>query len=113
MRKRMLPQVGILLVGLLLLFALMRAWADDDDWRLLHDEVQAGRITPLTEILDRLARDYRGQVIDVDLEDDDGARYYEIELMGPAGQVVEFEVDAVTGDLLGIEGSDIEGMRRK
>ncbi|WP_420389409.1 PepSY domain-containing protein [Marinobacter sp.] len=85
---------------------------DDDDWRQLHDEVQAGRIKPLSEILDNLARNYIGQVIDVDIDDDDGERVYEIELLGPQGQVVEFEVDAVTGELIGIEGRNINGMTR-
>ncbi len=86
---------------------------DDDDWRRLHQEVEAGRILPLSQILDTLAKDWNGQVIDVDLEDDDGRRLYEIELLGPQGQVVEFEVDAVNGELIGIEGSNINGMRRQ
>ena len=86
---------------------------DDDDWRRLHEDVEAGRIQPLSQILDNLARDWVGQVIDVDLEDDDGRRLYEIELLGPQGQVVEFEVDAVSGELLGIEGSNINGMKRQ
>lgn len=85
---------------------------DDDDWRELHEEVRAGRIKPLSEILDNLSRDYIGQVIDVDIDDDDGERVYEIELLGPQGQVVEFEVNAVTGELIGIEGRDINGMKR-
>ena len=86
---------------------------DDDDWRRLHEDVEAGRIQPLSQILDNLARDWVGQVIDVDLEDDDGRRLYEIELLGPQGQVVEVEVDAVSGELLGIEGSNINGMKRQ
>ncbi|WP_100638749.1 PepSY domain-containing protein [Marinobacter salexigens] len=85
----------------------------DDDWRKLHEEVQAGRIKPLGDILDSLLRDWDGQVIDVEFEEDDGQRLYEIELLGSEGQVVEFEVDAVTGELLGIEGTNINGMRRQ
>src|SRR5690554_2132719 len=68
------------------------ALADDDDWRDLHREVQAGRIKPLAEILEILDRDWRGDVIEVDIEEDDGKIIYEIELLGPEGQVVEFEV---------------------
>lgn len=85
----------------------------DEDWRKLHEEVQAGRIKPLGDILDGLLRDWDGQVIDVEFEQEDGQRLYEIELLGSEGQVVEFEVDATTGELIGIEGNDINGMKRQ
>ncbi len=85
----------------------------DEDWRKLHEEVQAGRIKPLGEILDGLLQDWKGQVIDVEFEEEDGRRLYEIELLGSEGQVVEFEVDAVTGELIGIEGNNINGMKRQ
>lgn len=85
----------------------------DEDWRKLHEEVQAGRIKPLGDILDSLLRDWEGQVIDVEFEDEDGRRLYEIEMLGAEGQVVEFEVNAVTGELIGIEGNDINQMKRQ
>lgn len=85
----------------------------DEDWRKLHEEVQAGRIKPLGEILDGLLQDWKGQVIDVEFEEEDGRRLYEIELLGDEGQVVEFEVNAVTGELIGIEGNNINGMKRQ
>ncbi|MEE2762230.1 MAG: PepSY domain-containing protein [Pseudomonadota bacterium] len=86
---------------------------DDDDWRSLHRQVEAGRIKPLSEILDALAKDWRGDVIDVDIEDDDDEIIYEIELLGPQGQVVEFEIDARTGEVLEIEGRDLRSMQRR
>ncbi|PCM44801.1 PepSY domain-containing protein [Marinobacter sp. ANT_B65] len=104
--------IAVAFVAALCFFAAAPASADDD-WRKLHEEVQAGRIKPLGDILDSLLRDWEGQVIDVDFEEDDGRRLYEIELLGPEGQVVEFEVDAVTGELIGIEGNDINGMKRQ
>jgi len=85
----------------------------DDDWRKLHKEVQAGRIKPLSDILDSLAKDWVGQVVDVDYEQKRGRQIYEIELLGSEGQVVEFEIDAATGELIGIEGSNINAMKRK
>jgi len=100
------------LLLLLLLLASQPAMADDD-WRQLHKEVQAGRIKPLSDILDNLAQNWIGQVVDVDYERKRGRRIYEIELLGSEGQVVEFEVDAVTGELIGIEGSNINAMKRQ
>lgn len=87
--------------------------ADDAaDWRALHREVQAGRIQPLERILDSLSRDWLGEVIEVEVEREDGRWVYEIELLGPQGQVVEFEIDAASGDILEVEGRDLRGMRR-
>lgn len=85
----------------------------DDDWAELHREVEAGRIVSLSSVLNDLEKDYMGQVVEVEFERDDGQVIYEIEMIGPHGQVVEFEVNAVSGQLIGIEGSNIRGMTRK
>jgi len=87
------------------------AWAGDD-WRSLHGDVQAGRLVSLGSVLDWLEAHYTGHVIEVELDRDDGKVYYEIEMVGPQGQVVEFEFDAATGELVGIEGVNINGMKR-
>lgn len=90
------------------------AWADDDEsWQSLHEAVRDGRIVPLPEVLDWLEAHYEGQVLEVELDSEDGERRYEIEMLGPQGQLVEFEFDAATGELVGIEGVNIEGMRRQ
>ena len=85
----------------------------DDDWLELHREVEAGRILALPTVLNRLEADYIGQVVEVEFERDDGRAIYEIEMIGPDGQIVEFEVDAETGELMSIEGSNIRGMTRQ
>lgn len=84
-----------------------------DDWRSLYDDVQAGRLVSLGSVLDWLERHYIGSVIEVELERDDGRVIYEIEMVGPQGQVVEFEFDARNGELIGIEGVNIHGMKRQ
>lgn len=88
------------------------AWADDDDWRDLHREVEDGRLVALPTLLDWLDERYIGQVLEVELERDDGEVIYEIEMIGPQGQVVEFEFDAASGELIGIEGVGISDMER-
>lgn len=111
---RLLPStLALLLAGSLLLALAPQLAGADDDWRKLYEDVQAGRVKPLADILDRLAQEWVGQVVDVDYDLEGDRRIYGVELLGDEGQIVEFEVDAVTGELIGIEGSDIDAMKRK
>lgn len=87
--------------------------ADDDTWRDLHEEVRAGRFVSLPSVLDWLEARYRGQVLGVELERNDGLALYEVEMIGPQGQLVEFVFDAASGELVGIDGVNIEGMKRQ
>lgn len=104
----------LLIVPLLLSGAVVPATAGGDNWRDLHQEVKAGHLVGLTEIMDWLEARYRGQILEVELEQDDGGDKieYEVEMIGPQGQVVEFEFDATTGELLSVEGVNIEAMRK-
>ena len=68
--------------------------------------VQEGRILPLAEILERLASEVPGEVLKVELESDDGAYVYEIEILRPDGRVQEVEVDAPSGKILEIEDDE-------
>jgi uncharacterized membrane protein YkoI len=87
--------------------------AADEHWQDLQEAVREGRIVPLPDILDWLEARYVGQVLEVELERDDGRMVYEIEMLGPQGQVVEFAFDAASGELIGMEGVNIDGMRRE
>ena len=62
--------------------------------------VQAGQVLPLKTLLERLERDHPGQVLDVELEHDDGRWIYEIRLLQPGGRRVKLELDAATGEVL-------------
>lgn len=109
LRKRLLPLILALLTsgGILPL-----ASADDDDWRDLHQEVKEGHLVGIGEIMDWLEARYEGQILEVELEQEDDRIEYEVEMIGPRGQVVEFEFDATNGELLSVEGVNIEAMRK-
>lgn len=94
------------------LLAVAPAFADKH-WHDLHEAVRSGRLVELPQILDWLEAHYVGQVLEVELERDDGHMIYEVEMLGPHGQVVEFEFDAQSGELIGMEGVNIDGMRRR
>ncbi|MDI5891752.1 PepSY domain-containing protein [Halomonas rhizosphaerae] len=113
MNRYLLPSLRLpALAALLALLAASPAPADEG-WHDLHEAVREGRIVPLPDILDWLEARYVGQVLEVELERDDGRMTYEVEMLGPQGQVVEFEFDAASGQLIGMEGVNINGMRRE
>jgi len=100
------------LAGVLALLAASPT-AAEEHWRDLHEAVGDGRVVALPTLLDWLEARYQGQVLEVDLERDDGRLTYEIEMLGPEGQLVEFEFDAESGELIGMEGVKIDAMRRE
>ena len=62
--------------------------------------VQAGKVLWLKTVLARLERDHPGQVLDVELEQEDGRWVYEIRLLQSGGRLVRLEVDAATAEVL-------------
>ncbi|MFO8046826.1 MAG: PepSY domain-containing protein [Halomonas sp.] len=98
---------------LLILTCLPPLAAGDNDWQDLHERVRSGQLVPLPSLLDWLEVHYEGQVLEVELEREDGRLVYEVEMLGPRGQRVEFEFDATNGQLIGIEGVGIDDMRRR
>jgi hypothetical protein len=76
------------------------AWSRDDDHVRALQAVQAGQVLPLRSVLERLEREHPGQVLEVELEDDDGRWLYEIKLLQAGGQRIKLELDATTGEVL-------------
>lgn len=109
---------GRILPLLLAALALSGCTERQPDERQAAMAAQIGRvpenIRPLSQFLEQARRIADGRVIDVELEsdiglDDDrggGSRWvYEIEVLTDDHRVVEMEFDAVTGQLLEIDGA--------
>ena len=77
----------------------MPAWADSDHDRA-RQAVQSGQVLPLPTVLEQLAREVPGQVLEVELERDGGRWIYEIKLLQTSGQLVKLKVDAQTAQVL-------------
>ena len=76
-----------------------RASSDGDHDRA-RDAVQAGQVLPLKTVLERLEREHPGQVLEVELERDDGRWIYEVKLLQSGGRLVKLELDARSGEVL-------------
>lgn len=75
------------------------AWADGDHDRA-RQAVQSGQVLPLPAVLEALAREVPGQVLEVELEREDGRWIYEIKLLQSGGQLAKLKVDAQTAQVL-------------
>lgn len=66
--------------------------------------LEAGEVLPLGTILERIAREHPGQVLDVELEPEKEGRterwVYEIKLLRKGGTLVKLKVDARNGSVL-------------
>lgn len=71
-----------------------------DDHARARAWVEAGRVLPLAELLERLPPELDGRVLEAELEERDGRPVYELELLAPDGRVLELELDAADGTLL-------------
>lgn len=112
MTKRSLPAVARLLAGLALA-ASFAAVAGGGDHERARRALEAGEVLPLRTVLERVERDYPGQVVEVELEREGGAWLYEIKLIRPGGAVVKLRLDARDGTLHAAEGRELHpGGRR-
>ncbi len=90
---------ALLFCALALLLAAAPAHADSDQDRA-RAAVQAGQVLPLKTVLERLEREHPGQVLEVELERDDGRWVYEVKLLQAGGRLVKLELDAGSGEVL-------------
>ena len=84
---------------------------DSRDQDRARHALEAGEIMPLKSILERVERDTPGQVIEVELEREDGRWIYDIKLLAAGGSIIELEIDARDGTVLRRKGGR-KGERR-
>lgn len=76
---------------------------DSDRARLLK---QQGNILPLEQIIDAAMAVKSGQILETELDEDDGRYVYELEILDENGHVWELELDATTAELIELENED-------
>ena len=76
------------------------------DFELARDAVERGEILPLAEVLSRLQESHPGRVIEVELEYSDDRLVYEVELVTGDGRLIEVDMNAATGEIVGMDEDD-------
>ena len=82
-----------------------------DDHERARRAVEAGEVLPLRVLLEQVERTYPGQVLEVELEREDGRWVYELKLLRGGGEMLELELDARDGTLLKLKGRDVRPER--
>ena len=76
------------------------------DFELARDAVARGEILPLAEVLSRLQTSHPGRVIEVELEYSHDILVYEVELVTGDGRLIEVDMNAATGEIVGMDEED-------
>ena len=73
---------------------------DRHDHERARAAVAAGEVLPWPALRERLQRTHPGQVLELELEREDGRWIYEVKLLQPGGRLLKLELDAATGQVL-------------
>lgn len=71
--------------------------ASEKDHERARRALQAGQILPLAKVLQLVSRDHPGEVLEVELENEEGVWIYELRVLQPGGVIRKLHVDARNG----------------
>ncbi|BAE48994.1 PepSY domain-containing protein [Paramagnetospirillum magneticum] len=91
----------IILTALFMLLSLPVSAGEDHD--RIRRAVLAGKILPLSRILEQVDRDYPGELIEAELEDKHGRPVYEIKRLTHDGRLLKLYYDAADGTRLKVK----------
>lgn len=72
----------------------------DGDHDRARAALQAGEVLPLPVVLERVARDHPGNVLEVELEREKGLWIYEFKILQSGGSLLRLKVDARTAEVI-------------
>ncbi len=80
-------------------------WEDDDhSYDRARRAVRRGEILPMAQLLPRVRARFPGEVVDVELEREEGHWVYEFKIVDDRGWLREIYVDGHSGEILSAEG---------
>ncbi|TSE28671.1 hypothetical protein Tther_01927 [Tepidimonas thermarum] len=91
---------------------LPHAWADGPiDHQRARQAMLAGEIRPLSDILQAVQPQLRGELMAIELEQEEGRWLYEFKVLEPGGRIVEWYVDARSAQVIKREVKAHKGRR--
>lgn len=101
--SRRLRLYFVLLVAALLVGPAFSTFAGKDDHVEARELLKRGEIVPLAQILDVVGKRAPGDVIEVELEREDGKWEYKVKVLTPTGRVLKLYLDARNGAVIRIK----------
>lgn len=83
------------------------------DHDLARQALEAGEILPLRSVLERIERDYPGEVMEVELEREDGKWTYEIKMIRRGGGIAKLKLNAKDASLIEIRDKNARQGRHR
>ncbi|MCS4244161.1 putative membrane protein YkoI [Rhizobium sp. BIGb0125] len=96
----------VLTVACMLALTLTPINATAKDLDRLRDAVKRGDVLPLSVLQEKLRISYPGDIIKVELDEDDGRFIYEFKVLQANGRLYEIEMDAKDGTILDVDDDD-------
>ncbi|MDO5898741.1 PepSY domain-containing protein [Agrobacterium sp. Azo12] len=96
----------VLPVACMLSLTLASINATAKDLDRLRDAVKRGDVLPLSVLQEKLRISYPGDIIKVELDEDDGRFIYEFKVLQANGRLYEIEMDAKDGTILDVDDDD-------
>lgn len=89
------------------------AYADEEDQDRARAAMLRGEVEPLPKALDVIEKNFQGDIIEVELEEEDkfgiGPTFiYEMKLLTPEGRVLKLKLHAKSLEILTVEGNDTD-----
>lgn len=97
-------QIAHLMPAVMLMLGVLGVGPSQAEGRHDHDRarqaLEAGEVLPLRTILERVERDYPGQVMEVELERKGAEWIYQVKLLQSGSILVSLKIDARSGKVL-------------
>lgn len=74
---------------------------DASDHERARQALEAGEVLPLRTILERVEREYPGQVMEVELDREKDEWIYEVKVLRKGGALIKLKINARDGTLVG------------
>lgn len=104
MQLRRVFITSLVLASSLVIGNVQAVWASGlNDHDRARKAVEAGEVLPLKSVLERVERDYPGQVMEVELDREDSRWVYEIKILRSGGSLLKLKVDARDGTPIGMK----------
>ena len=71
-----------------------------------RDAVKRGLVRPLEEVLAAVRKTIKGDIVEIEFDEEDGRFIYEIEYVDPQGHLMEIKIDAGTLTVISVGEED-------